>query len=305
MQKGLNCAGSILRIFCRKCSDCISKEQKRLLNKIKCIRVKECDDTGLLKSIVGPKVVNECRSVLIDQFRSEECINDDKYDKLASYLLISPNKIPLLFFSLRCGELFKILDKKKMILCHKAFVAISDMAAGKLSGDKLIEANRAVQEAIQYGCSVDEFTSIDIKKSYEKEVKKEPNKDINRVQYSFPAVEMKFYGINGSDVAREYWGKTTINNRIGVTLFWHFIIPKIEEICKLVGCEYVYLFAADKDPDGTLVNYYRNVLKFDSDPSISANKPFFDSECIFLYQTVDELKKQRDCFFSEFNSDKK
>lgn len=40
------------------------------------------------------------------------------------------------------------------------------------------------------------------------------------------------------------------------------IVPKIFELRKIVGCEYLFLFAADCDPDEHLVNYYSQKLKF-------------------------------------------
>ena len=42
----------------------------------------------------------------------------------------------------------------------------------------------------------------------------------------------------------------------------HFIVTLIFELRKIVGCEYLFLFAADCDPDEHLVNYYSQKLKF-------------------------------------------
>lgn len=55
------------------------------------------------------------------------------------------------------------------------------------------------------------------------------------------------------------------------------------ELRKIVGCEYLFLFAADCDPDEHLVNYYSQKLKFKKADEHSAAMPIYDlhvSSCI-------------------------
>ena len=66
----------------------------------------------------------------------------------------------------------------------------------------------------------------------------------------------------------------------------------------------MYLFAADREADGHLVTYYRTVLHINESSRLSANKPFFDYESMFLYQDINYLSNQKKKFFDFFNPDK-
>lgn len=113
---------------------------------------------------------------------------------------------------------------------------------------------------------------------------------------SYPAVELKLFGIN--DTARAYWASLGLPKhiRMGETLFWLKVVETLEAMHKYVGCQYVYLFAADKEAEGKLVQYYRVRLKFKSDANLSANKPQFDWQSQFLYQSIEELFEQKNRF---------
>ena len=52
----------------------------------------------------------------------------------------------------------------------------------------------------------------------------------------------------------------------------------------IVGREYLFLFAADCDPDEHLVNYYSQKLKFKKADEHSAAMPIYDFTCKFMYQ---------------------
>lgn len=124
---------------------------------------------------------------------------------------------------------------------------------------------------------------------------------MHRVSKAFPAVELKFFGKNAN--TEEIWSTMNfhISKRLGETLFWKFVIPKLENLREMVGCQYLYLFAADNEPEGSLVNYYKVSLHLDAKPILSANKPIFDKSSIFLYQDINALCKCRDDFFEDFN----
>ena len=102
------------------------------------------------------------------------------------------------------------------------------------------------------------------------------------------------------------------------------IVPHILEIAKLVGCKYIYLFAADNSEEETttnqpapiydpfsdpyddveeqddkveirkLVNYYMNELKFHSVIQYKVLKPHYERSCFTLVQEVSELQKNRE-----------
>ncbi|MFQ7675495.1 MAG: hypothetical protein ACLRK3_12435 [Ruminococcus sp.] len=109
--------------------------------------------------------------------------------------------------------------------------------------------------------------------------------------------------------------------KLGVYVFWEIIVPHILEISELVGCKYVYLFAADRtnedtninvpmwtpdyDPDEEyegksendvrkLVAYYINELKFENISKYTILKPSFERTCFTLVQEVSKLEENRE-----------
>ena len=136
----------------------------------------------------------------------------------------------------------------------------------------------------------------DKKNSWNKDEELEHTKAVTKVRNSFPAVELKLFGTN--EAGKEYWKSLGLPKEIkmGETLFWLKVVDTLEQMHKYVGCQYVYLFAADKEADGQLVQYYRVRLGFKSDASLSANKPEFDWQCQFLFQGIEDLFNRRMLF---------
>lgn len=280
----------------------INKEQESILNGFKCRRINSID-TDCLASISGPLIDGSNRSSLIDHFRSDEHIADDKDGALASYIITNNDDEILLFFSIRCGELFEKIDHHKMILSHNALVGVEKLERNPdLPEDEKAQAYQAIKNAINEGLSYEDFRFYDKKKLiYIGDITKEPSKDISRVSIVYSGVELKFFGIN--DNARKFWKSLDLPRKMGETLFWYFIVPKLEMLREIVGCKYLYLFAADIEADGHLVTYYRTVLHIDAPITLSSNKPFFDYKSMFLYQDISILSMYRSHFLDSFNPD--
>lgn len=85
--------------------------------------------------------------------------------------------------------------------------------------------------------------------------------------------------------------------------FWQFIVPKILDLMEIVGCEYLFLFAADLSEDADLVNYYVDNLEFIDASEHSAATPMYDFACRFLCQETSTLQERRTSFFEHFNPD--
>ena len=94
-----------------------------------------------------------------------------------------------------------------------------------------------------------------------------------------------------------------MNHPMGEVLFWWFIMPIIESVQKIVGCQYAYLFAADSSEDRTLINYYNVSLRFVSQDSIGTSKPRYDYCCEFMLQEISKLVTFKSEFFMHFNLD--
>lgn len=88
---------------------------------------------------------------------------------------------------------------------------------------------------------------------------------------------------------------------MGTVIFWHFLVPKICELRTIVGCEYLFLFAADLTPDEFLVNYYKSNLGFKDSNEHSTAIPLYDYACKFMYQELKDIEKRRLDFYADFN----
>ena len=111
------------------------------------------------------------------------------------------------------------------------------------------------------------------------------------------------------------------------------IVPHLLDIAKLVGCKYIYLFAADnsevetttyhpapiydpfydpydddEDQDDKveirkLVNYYISELKFHNVTQYKVLKPHYERSCFTLVQEVSELQKNRESVWASHFDD--
>lgn len=277
----------------------ITEEQNAILNSFDCVRVRE-SEPSLLKTIKGPEIKGVQTSIA-DLFCCDAYVNDDKNGDLASYLILAPKGMVLGFFSIRCGELFKCVDFKRMKMGCDAYKAMLN-ASKKQSPKHLKKAKQNVTQALKYGISYDEFIPLYKKKKiYLADVATEPDKSVKRISDAYPGVELKFFGTNEN--SSDYWKSLGFSSKMGETLFWKFVIQKVEEMRETVGCRFLYLFAADLNAEGRLVNYYRSILHIDAQLNYSANKPHFDYNSKFLYQEISELVKQKEYFFEHFNRD--
>lgn len=236
---------------------------------------------------------------IIDTFVSEKYIEDDKNGNLASFVVFSPSDVPLAFFSLRCGELFEETSVKKMKIGHNAYVALYNLSNNKLTTKSEQEdALERIRMAISEGLSVEDFELLeDKKKDWEYDDVIDANKEINKVLKAHPAVELKLFGIN--DSAKSYWKNLGMPKdiKMGESIFFTKVVETLQNMLSYVGCRYVYLFAADREAEGQLVQYYRVRLGFASNARMTANKPRFDWDCQFLFQDISELLKQKEDFY--------
>lgn len=283
----------------------ISNQQLAKLRSLRCRRLKDITP-ALLTTITGPVVRGEIRTEIVDLFRSKDNITDEHTGVTASYVIQSPNGEILSFFSIRSGELFTLADDKIMQLAKDAWHAYGVLTSTEpISPETEAVLRDKIMEAAYTGLSIDEIEAYAEKGAYfSNDEMMEPNKSINRVYEAYPGVELKLLGTN--EAAKPYWKSLGMHRKMGETLFWFFVIPTLISIQKIVGIQYLYLFAADEEADGALVNYYKTRLLHIDETALqllSTNKPLFDRECRFLYQSVEKLTKQRKCFFDDFNPD--
>lgn len=143
---------------------------------------------------------------LVKVIKSQKTINRDETNTIAYYVVKSAEGNLLMYFSLKCGELFEALDMEKMVLAQKTLNAIAVLQnPEKHADDKVTEANEFIEKNINEIKSI--LPNIETykrkKQYYEQELQKELNARTQRVLYTHPAVELVEFCAN--DNTREAW----------------------------------------------------------------------------------------------------
>lgn len=229
----------------------------------------------------------------------------DAKDKIAYYIIREPQPDgdPLLFFSLKCGEIDVPYNLEKLRTAMENSQALLDAAYGMDAPDwaKEIIEKRKVDGELPYS-KILEFQkrhkkNVDKWNNYYMEVRLE-GENIIRTNKTLPGVELVHFCVH--DPASKKWKELGNPQSLGKTMFWQFVVPVIQQVRELVGCEYLYLFAADRKKYGRLVNYYTE-LGFEIRPDLSVSKPAYDFGCFFMCQKVTSLRNRRNAFFRNYN----
>lgn len=123
----------------------------------------------------------------------------------------------------------------------------------------------------------------------------ENNNEINKVADTKPGVELSQFCINLA--YRKKMQDIGIDTKgIGAYIFHSEIYPIVQLVKEYVGCQFLYLFAADSSADGALISYYRDVLGFstldDYDKKITNDQevipimPYYDYQCKFMFMPL-------------------
>lgn len=124
---------------------------------------------------------------------------------------------------------------------------------------------------------------------------------MTHVGSTFSGIELVHFCTN--EDTRSYWKEEIEGQKLGVVVFWNFVVREVLETMKHVGCQYLFLFAADKTDDEELVTYYRDSLYFKEAVDVSTAKPIYDLTCKFMYQETCKLRSEQQYFFDHYNVD--
>lgn len=307
----------------------ITEAQIAVLKTFTCQRLTD-DDMNLHKiqnflSYRGPGLVSHLRN-----FGWEA----DKSGSTAYYVIKNQLGQIVMFFSLKCGALFDPGYVKKFAEefseTQHLWKMWNEARRGDLAAQQYLMELEGLLGKEQFRERIRNLESDYInRRGMLREIKadkrSEPSDKIIRVDKAHPAIELVEFCAN--DRTRGCWDTAfndqfmTRRNTMGKVFFWWFIVPKMIEISRLIGCEYAYLFAADDDPDGDLVRYYEDALHFKKLTHLGTIKPYYDMNCYFMGRrlfSVDEehldpgesiedeedlrgLNYYRDMFFEHFN----
>lgn len=268
----------------------ITQAQMDILNTFTCQRL--TDDPANLDKIQtfhsrrGGGLVNALRN---------HGWSSDKRGSTAYYVIKNPQGKIMMFFSLKCGVLF---DPKYVQRCAEEFSDTQQLRRAwnqARAGDEnalgfLREKERQMGRALYRQTIRQLEEKYDYRLHRKQRIKcdmiEDPNDMIIRVDLAHSAIELVEFCAN--DRARDYWkslfqqGFENRRHTMGKVFFWWFIVPKMIEVSRFIGCEYAYLFAADEVPDGDLVRYYEDALHFRKLTHLGAIKPAYDLNCYFM-----------------------
>lgn len=279
----------------------LNNQQEKFLNSLTCQRLHaKSVNRGLIQffcNYENPGLVRDLR----------QGWKADQNGETAYYIIKDPANRILMYFSLRCGSLHRPDSYQYYQSEYKKTCALYDAAVGKKDARKW-----ALEEIEKYkkGGEVPKRMVDDLReyrdelkyllKALKKDAKNDPTQMAIQTQKNFSGVEMVHYCVN--DWARDIWKNSCVKNRpMGQTLFWRFILPLIQQINGLVGCQYVYLFAAENERKPKLVKYYREKLHFERMEELISRKPAYDVGCDAMCQELSVLERYRKDFFDNFN----
>ena len=210
----------------------------------------------------------------------------------------------MFYFSLKCGLLYDYVrewDQFKKL--NSLFLSLSKLKKenpNSLKDEQIIDG---ILESIRVrkGLKKDDLSKIKDMNGLLAELSNESQDHLKRVGHTFAGIEIVHFCVN--EEMRDYWSRTVVgNNKLGVVVFWHFIVPIILKVMDFVGCEFLFLFAADFTPDQFLVNYYKALGFKDSSEHATAIS-FYDFACKFMYQKTCGLERGQQNFYTYFNAD--
>lgn len=286
----------------------ITTEQEKILDQLICERLRDNPESSSLIQTFESKKGN-----LIVDYLKQYGLEEDKQGSTAFYIVRTQDNQVLMFFSLKCGELFDpLIDEEELETGLEEYLillqALSNVDPDTEKQKAALQKLKALSNAkgtnvIETLNKILEDTSLKINKLdwLKKEKSAEPNENISRVSQTYPGVELVHFCTN--DNAKEMWKSYNFLHSMGEVIFWKFIAPLFFEVQNIVGCEYAFLFAADMSEDGTLLNYYNESLKFVADEEIGTNKPYYDFLCSFMCQKLSSLRDNQKWYFENFNPD--
>lgn len=279
----------------------ITEEQQQILNSLVCERLSSNE-----KNLRLVDAFCNLRNGSLEHILKNEAYEEDEAGNIAYYLIKDKDENILFYFSIKCGILYDLFsEEEKLRKINDLFHFLVELEKDPSSTKEDKETIASILESIRTrkGLVKKELSKIShIKKSQIiEDLAKESEDNLKRVGKTFAGVEIVHFCTN--DNYRPSWEKLNIKQKMGTVVFWHFLIPKICELRKIVGCEYLFLFAADLTPDELLVNYYKSNLGFKDSNEYGTAIPLYDYACKFMHQELKDIEERRNNFYLEFNPD--
>lgn len=234
----------------------------------------------------------------LERYLKEDAWEADSKGETCVYLVFDENSRVAAFFSLKCGLLytkneFDNIPDDEIGLFEDIVKALSEKDYDTVEGLKAGFDNKADEMVELARKKLDLLNSAE----YAKE-----DKNSSLVQVCCPALELQHFCKNIKNHKNKYRGIP-----LGFGIFWEKIVPQIDKIIKIVGCQYLYLFAADQTDTedirekGKLIRYYKSNLNFQLPRGLLSIKPNYDLGCVAMHQKADSLMKVREEIWERFS----
>ena len=261
----------------------------------------KADNEELIRCFEAPS-----KGFRLGEYLHEKAWMDDLEGETKVYLIKDDKGFLVAFFSVKCGLLYDSHEYEKLKGDELEFVnLIVEQYEMNLPDKK--DTIRAYYEYYDQivGERKDKLMEIAFQRVDDTEEVR-TSKDgnfIKRVHETYSAIEIGHFCKN---VHYEYDIDDMQGVSLGAGLFWKKIIPKVQEAITVVGCRYLYLFAADNsdyEETRSLIRYYKDDFKFDELQDLMIIKPDYDRRCQAMIQDVAEIERDEYTFWARYKKD--
>lgn len=275
----------------------ITEAQLSFLNTLKCERL-----SSNIQNMSDIEGFYNSKSESLSLTIQNEAFKDDEEGKNAFYLVKDDNENILLYFSLKCGVLYDYLINtetyQKLVGLYQELVEMEKDTSlsndDKKTVSSILESIRSRKGVIK--SEIKKLAKL--RKPIEEFETLIQDEKTDKVGQTFAGIELVQFCAN--EATAQVWASYKMPQKLGVVAFWQFVVPNILEAMKYVGCEYLFLFAADLSDDENLVNYYKH-LGFHEPDGVNTSMPLYDISCKMLCYETSRLKTDREEFFAHFN----
>ncbi|MBR1559807.1 MAG: hypothetical protein IJ646_06170 [Clostridia bacterium] len=258
----------------------------------------QAETQGFLCSIRGNR---------LEEYFKKRAWKDDLDGETRVYIIREPGTRQIvLFFSIRCSLAFTTYpmddEYKNLSSAESDYVNMLVMLLqeGALEDYyKNVEGGKAFYSSDRLALLL---KIVEHRRTIKNEVNAaKDSRNVMNVFESYSAIEIRHFCRDD-----RFKVPDEIRYPVGFGLFRQKIIPIIEEVSKKIGCEYLYLFAADRSDNGEdqkLISYYKEALCFYDleDEGVVILKPDYDFHCKGLLQKISQLSFSRDYAWEAFS----
>ena len=277
----------------------ITEQQKKILESFSIERLSSSEiNLRLVGNFSNPKSDSLTNKIQSDAFE------EDENGAVAYYIIKNKEGVIVFYFSLKCGQLYdKLIEKEQLRLIQNLFKYFDEIEKEESTSEEDRRLIKEIRESVRTSKGISKAELEKIQKKNNKAVTDIENvftENLQRVGQTFAGVEIVQFCANEN--YREYFDSLGFFPHFGAIVFWHFLVPKVLEVRKYIGCQYLFLFAADTSDDENLIRYYRT-LHFTDVGEHGAVIPLYDWTCRFMYQEISGLSQGKEEFFNDFNRD--